>query len=60
VAEAAGATALTTASTDFADGNTAGGLTQLFIGLDDDLVGIPNALEVGTTELLGAAGSLGL
>ena len=34
----------------------AAGLTQLFIGLDDDLIGIPNFLEVALTdELQGVA-----
>jgi hypothetical protein len=52
--ETAGATALANASTDFANGDTPDGLTQLFIGLDDDTVGVPNTLVVGTMyELTG-------
>jgi hypothetical protein len=50
--EAAAATAFATASTDLADGNTPAGLTQLFIGLDDDLLGVPNELQVGSIDLL--------
>jgi hypothetical protein len=50
--EAAATTAFTTASTDFAGGDTAGGLTQLFIGLDDDLLGVPNELQVGAVDAL--------
>lgn len=50
--EAAATTALTTALTDLAGGNTADGLTQLFIGLDDDLLGVPNELQVGSLDLL--------
>lgn len=50
--ETAATAAFTTASTDLAGGDTADGLTQLFIGLDDDLLGIPNELEVGIVDLL--------
>ena len=53
--ETAAATAFTTSSTDFANGDTPGGLTQLFIGLDDDLIGVPNDLEVGTVDVLTGA-----
>jgi hypothetical protein len=53
--ETAAATALATASTDFTNGDTADGLTQLFIGLDDDLLGVPNDLEVGTVDVLTGA-----
>lgn len=49
---AAGQTALGEAATDFSNGNTGDGLTQLFIGLDDDLVGVPNDLQVGATDAL--------
>lgn len=48
--ETAAATALATSSTDFASGDTPDGLTQLFIGLDDDLLGVPNLLEVGLVD----------
>jgi hypothetical protein len=50
--ETAATTAFATASTDFADNDPGDGLTQLFIGLDDDLVGVPNDLRVGTTDAL--------
>jgi hypothetical protein len=50
--ETAATAALMTASTDLAGGDTADGLTQLFIGLDDDLLGIPNELQVGSIDLL--------
>jgi hypothetical protein len=50
--EAAATTAFATASTDLAAGNTAAGLTQLFIGLDDDLLGVPNEFQVGFVDLL--------
>jgi hypothetical protein len=50
--EDAATAALATASTDLAGGDTAGGLTQLFIGLDDDLLGVPNELQVGLIDLL--------
>ena len=53
--ETAAATALATASTDFGNGDSPDGLTQLFIGLDDDLVGVPNDLEVGTVDVLTGA-----
>ena len=43
-------TAFSQAATDFGDGNSAGGLTQLFIGTDDDIVGVPDILQVGTTD----------
>ncbi|HEY2449719.1 MAG TPA: hypothetical protein VGI49_13030, partial [Mycobacterium sp.] len=36
-------------------GDTPDGLTQLFIGLDDDLIGVPNDLEVGTVDVLTGA-----
>jgi hypothetical protein len=49
--ETAGATALANAATDFANGDSPDGLTQLFIGSDDDLIGIPNNLEVGTVDV---------
>jgi hypothetical protein len=49
---AAGQTALGEAATDFSNGDTGDGLTQLFIGLDDDFVGVPDDLEVGTTDAL--------
>ena len=49
---AAGQTALGEAATDFSNGDTGDGLTQLFIGLDDDLVGVPDDLQVGTTDAL--------
>lgn len=50
--ETAAATAFATSSTDFANGDSPDGLTQLFIGMDDDLVGVPNTLEVGTVDVL--------
>ena len=43
-------TAFSTASADFAAGETNPGLAWLFIGTDDDLVGVPNILGVGTTD----------
>jgi hypothetical protein len=45
-------TAFSQAATDFGDGNATGGLAQLFIGTDDDLVGVPDILQVGTTDAL--------
>ena len=48
--EADAATAFTNASADFASNDPSGGLTQLFIGLDDDVVGVPDELEVGLTD----------
>lgn len=45
-------TAFSQAATDFGDGNAPGGLTELFIGTDDDLVGVPDILQVGTTDAL--------
>jgi hypothetical protein len=50
--ETAAATAFTTEATY---GDTPAGLTQLFIGLDDDLLGVPNDLEVGTVDALTGA-----
>jgi hypothetical protein len=50
--ETAAATALATGSADLSNGEEAAGLTQLFIGLDDDLLGVPEDLEVGTTDVL--------
>jgi len=50
--ETAGATAFANASTDFADSDQADGLTQFFIGLDDETVGVPNTLGVGTLDVL--------
>lgn len=50
--ETAAATAFTTEATY---GDTPTGLTQLFIGLDDDLLGVPNDLEVGTVDALTGA-----
>lgn len=49
---AAGQTALGEAATDFSNGDTGDGLTQLFIGLDDDFVGVPDDLQVGATDAL--------
>jgi hypothetical protein len=49
-----GQTAFSHAATDFASG-TAGeatGLTALFEGLDDDFVGVPDILHVGTVDAL--------
>jgi hypothetical protein len=51
--EAAAATAFSTAFTDGYD--TPAGLTQLYIGLDDDLVGAPDILHVGTVDALTGA-----
>jgi hypothetical protein len=48
--EADAATAFTAASTDFATNNPAAGVTQLFIGLDDDFVGVPDELQVGLVD----------
>jgi hypothetical protein len=50
--EGAAATAFATSSTDFANGDEPDGLTQLFIGLDDDVLGVPNLLEVGDVDVL--------
>jgi hypothetical protein len=49
----AGQTDFSTAATDFAQGTSgdAAGLTALFEGIDDDLVGAPNAISVGLTDL---------
>ncbi|MGB6205910.1 hypothetical protein [Mycobacterium sp.] len=48
--EAIAASAFTAASTDFGNGDSADGLTQLFVGLDDDLVGVPDELQVGLID----------
>ncbi len=53
--ETAASTAFATASTDFTNNDPGDGLTQLFIGLDDDLVGVPNDLQVGTVDALSNA-----
>jgi hypothetical protein len=45
-------TAFSQAATDFGDGNTTEGLAQLFVGTDDDLVGVPDILGVGTVDAL--------
>jgi hypothetical protein len=51
--EAEGADATAAFTTGSADGyGTADGLTQLFYGLDDDLIGVPTILDVGTTDAL--------
>ena len=47
--------AFSLAATDFGLGTNAGwagGLAELFIGTDDDLVGVPDILGVGTTDAL--------
>ena len=49
--EGIAASAFTTAATDFSTGNTAAGMTQLFIGLDDDMIGVPDELRVGLVDL---------
>jgi hypothetical protein len=46
------ATAFTNAATDFGTGDSTDGLTQLFIGLDDDTVGVPDILQVGEVDEL--------
>ena len=46
------ATAFTNAATDFGTGDSTDGLTQLFIGLDDDTVGIPDIIQVGSVDEL--------
>jgi uncharacterized membrane protein len=38
-----GQTAFSQAETDFGDGNAPGGFAQLFIGTDDDVVGVPDS-----------------
>jgi hypothetical protein len=49
--ETAANTAFSTAETDLSSPATeAAGLTQLFIGLDDDLFGIPSFVEVAETD----------
>jgi hypothetical protein len=49
--EGEASTAFTTAATELANPATeADGLTQLFIGLDDDLFNIPNLLQVGLLD----------
>jgi hypothetical protein len=50
--ETAANTAFANASTDFANNDEAAGLTQLYIGLDDDLLGVPNDLHVGLVDAL--------
>ena len=46
-------TAFSQAATDFGGvGNAPGGLAQLFIGTDDDLVGVPDIPQVGMTDAL--------
>ena len=47
--DSASASTFTTASTD---GDSPAGLTQLFIGLDDDLLGVPDDLHVGLVDAL--------
>jgi hypothetical protein len=49
--ETAGATAFANATADFGNGDTADGLTQLFISTDDELLGVANTLEVGTVDV---------
>jgi hypothetical protein len=49
--EGIAATAFATAATDFSSGNEAAGLTNLFIGLDDSTVGVPDELQVGLVDL---------
>jgi hypothetical protein len=46
------ATAFANSASDFASGDSNDGLTQLFIGLDDDTVGIPDILQVGSVDEL--------
>jgi hypothetical protein len=48
--EADAATAFSTSATDFANNDPSDGLAQLFIGLDDDFVGVPDELEVGSVD----------
>ncbi|HEY9304022.1 MAG TPA: hypothetical protein VIO95_07010, partial [Mycobacterium sp.] len=48
--EGIAATAFANAATDFSTGNTAAGLTNLFIGLDDDTIGVPDELQVGLVD----------
>ena len=50
--QAAATAAFTTAAADFAHNDPNDGLTQLFIGLDDELVGVPNDFQVGTIDAL--------
>jgi hypothetical protein len=50
--EADAHTAFANASTDFANNDEAAGLTQLYIGLDDDLLGVPDDLHVGLVDAL--------
>ena len=45
-------TAFANAATDFADHDEAAGLTQLYTGLDDDLIGVSDDLRVGLTDAL--------
>jgi hypothetical protein len=47
-----GQTAFSNAATDFGDGDTTDGLAQLFVGTDDDLVGVPDILGVGAVDAL--------
>jgi len=54
--EADASAAFTSASADFANSaDTAAGLTQLYIGLDDDLLGAPSVFEVGEVDALTGA-----
>jgi hypothetical protein len=48
----AGQAAFTTAFTDFGGSDVNDGLAALFSGLDDDLVGAPDSLYVGTVDAL--------
>jgi hypothetical protein len=50
--EADANTAFANASTDFANNDEAAGLTQLYIGVDDDLLGVPADLHVGLVDAL--------
>lgn len=45
-------TAFATSAADFAKGDSLDGLTQYFIGVDDDTVGVPDILQVGSVDAL--------
>jgi hypothetical protein len=50
--EADANTAFANAATDFASNNEAAGLTQLYIGFDDDVFGVAEDLHVGLVDAL--------
>ncbi|HXY66394.1 MAG TPA: hypothetical protein VEI45_19055 [Mycobacterium sp.] len=52
-------TAFSQAATDFSSNDPTDGLDQLFVGTDDDVVGVPDILQVGTVDALTGAPVIG-